>query len=535
MKTKNNRVKKLSSLRKSLWIQKNFNTPQDDTEQRPVAYNRCLASQEYQLQLLASQVAKEVLPPKQNKRVYKTRPSKKQAQYQEMIKLFLLNCGRPFVFLRSNPELELAHLRHFCNVSKDSKYPELRPTPKAIKKVIDFLDSKGMINQVIGKAKMEKVDDIWIPTKSTPTIIYPSNDLKKFIGLCKIVKAREMIQVKRKINGEKYLVDYEETKGIKKMRKDMVLFSKMISKHKFSIGEKEFTPDPIYRLFRSIDGDTVQPNDCIIGGRFWGGISQVRRADRNRMLIDGEETTELDFSEMHVTLAYRKYLRTNVKNPYELYPNQSKALRKIIKKIVNIGINTFPENGKSGFDSIKRSLRKIIDNDAEKRAEVIKEYGTAHFDFEPELEIPANIYQNVGSIKGESFYYNGAPDPDSAKQKCDYSLTQIIYAVIVRHKELFDIIWSIKNAGLILQKIESDIMLDIMRNNRTTHLPKSMVSVNEEDFTFNHWYESYKDSNVIFLPIHDGLLVRKKWGKLMKNIMENAARKNGYDLVAKIQ
>jgi len=534
MKNKN-RIKKLSRIRKDFWNKKDTDTPQDATKQRPVAYNKCLASSEYQLSLLASQVAKEVFPPKQTKRVYKTRPSKKQAQYQEMIKLFLLNCSHDFVFLRNDHQLALTHLKHLCNVSKKSRYRELRPIPKSIKRVIDFLDSKGFVNQVIGKAKMEIIDGEWTVSKSTPTIIYPSENLKKFINLCRITEEKEMIQVKRKVYGEKYLVDFQETKGIKKMRKDMTLFSELVTKHKFSIGEKEFTPDPIYRLFRSVDGDTMQPNDSVLGGRFWGGISRMKRADRRNILVDGEETIEVDFSAMHVTLAYQKYLKVGVENPYILYPTQSKALRKIIKKIVNIGINTFPENGESGFDCIKGSLRKIINQDAKKKAEIVKEYGSDFFDFEPELEIPVNVYQNVGSEKGSSFYYNGAPDADSARQKCDYSLTQIIYDVIARHKKLFDIVWSTKNVGLSLQKIESDIMLKIMSNNKTTHLPKSMVSVNEKAFTFNRWYESYKESNMIFLPIHDGILTKKKWAKTMKNIMESAAKKYKFDLVAVVK
>lgn len=529
----------LPALRKRLWS--GNLTPHTTT---PTSFNPCLISDEHQLSLLVKQILNEVSPQKEQKRVRKDRPSKIRDRYKKTITTFLLNCTGSFVFLLDDQELNLSKFRNHCHVHPKSRYPELRPHQQVIKLVVDRLHDRGLIDRKKGSSKLEKSNGQWMPTDSIPTFIHPSIELTEFIKLCKVAEEKELIQIKQEIDGEKYLVDYKDTENMAKERGHVAQFNHFRTKHTYTLNGEDFIPKPIYRSYRTFNIDrgyiTPDKKPLLLGGRFQGGITQMWRDDRKRILIDGEDTVEVDFSHMHISLAYKKFLGVDVEEPYTLYPYQSDELRKIIKKVVNIALNVSPDDNYSGPAKVRHELKKIIDEDNETKQKYFEESGysqSALKSFTPELEIPFYVYDNLTEAGREQggYYYNAAPDPDEGKCKCDYSLSRIIRDTIEKHETVLNMAWSTKNVGLGLQKIESDIMYSLMTNEYAMHQPQSRTWHNDKDFTFNTWHESYVESNCIFEPIHDGLLIKKKWANSMKKLMESTAKKYGFNLIAEIK
>ncbi|MDD2463367.1 MAG: hypothetical protein PHI97_05170 [Desulfobulbus sp.] len=506
----------------------------------PASYNPCLISDEFQLSLLVKDILNAVDPPKKVKRVRPDRPSQKREEYKKIITTLFLNCTQSFVFLRSHGALELQHLKKHCRVNRKSRYPELRPISKKVTKVLDYLDLIGMVNQKTGYATLDRHDQRWTKLESIPTVIHPSKELAQFIELCKSSEERELVRFQQKIDGEKYLVDYEDNAVTKKMREDIEKFNFFRTKHTYSIDGNEFTPKPIYRSYRvfDVEGGYVTPGTkpLLLGGRFQSGITQMRRRERQKIMIDGEETTEVDFSHMHISLAYKTFLNVEIEEPYVCYPNQSKAIRSIIKKVVNIALNVSPDEQYSGREKVAHELKKIVDADNKARQKIFEENGfsqAALNAFVPELEIPSEVYQDIGDEKGTKYLNTGAPEFEDSNE-CPYSLSGIIQRTLSKHEKVLNEAWKKGNVGLSLQKIESDIMYMLMTNKYAMHNPQSRMWHDDEDFTFEHWHESYADSNCIFEPIHDGLLTKKKWADDMKKLMEMAAKKNGFNLVAEI-
>jgi hypothetical protein len=99
---------------------------------------------------------------------------------------------------------------------------------------------------------------------------------------------------------------------------------------------KDRTARQLYRVFNN--GSLEQ------GGRFYGGWWQaLRKADRQRLLIDGEPTVELDFKSMHTRLCYQFEgcpLPPDV-DPY-LIPGLPKTSRDVVKAALNRLINAAP-------------------------------------------------------------------------------------------------------------------------------------------------------------------------------------------------
>ena len=94
-----------------------------------------------------------------------------------------------------------------------------------------------------------------------------------------------------------------------------------------------------YRVFNNLSWDE--------GGRFYGGFWQrVGQDYRNDILINDEETVELDFNSMHPVLAYAKkgvdYWKDIETDPYDLpvaQINDPDISRQVVKKLILLALN----------------------------------------------------------------------------------------------------------------------------------------------------------------------------------------------------
>ena len=125
-----------------------------------------------------------------------------------------------------------------------------------------------------------------------------------------------------------------------------------------------------YRVFNNLSWDE--------GGRFYGGFWQrVGQDYRNDILINDEETVELDFNSMHPVLAYAKkgvdYWKDIGTDPYDLpvaQINDPDISRHVVKKLILLALNANNDDElfnafRSEFDySLLGGLEHKFTNDA---------------------------------------------------------------------------------------------------------------------------------------------------------------------------
>jgi len=150
--------------------------------------------------------------------------------------------------------------------------------------------------------------------------------------------------------GRKPLLHYDDTLDTTAMRDRLRSWAAMMADHEVTLGARGISgekasaaplDDPLgdaeesqargagsYRLYRIFNDGSWDR-----GGRFYGGWWQaLSKADRERLLIDGEETVELDFASLHPRLCYQlngEPLAAD-DDPYAV-PGVPDALRDVVK------------------------------------------------------------------------------------------------------------------------------------------------------------------------------------------------------------
>lgn len=102
------------------------------------------------------------------------------------------------------------------------------------------------------------------------------------------------------------------------------------------------------------------------GGRFYGGFWQgLSKADRSRLLIDGEETVELDFQACHVRMCYHldgRPLPTD-RDPYTI-PGIDPELRGVVKgltlRLLGAGVSTRVSRPEALKDWSKKDYARLV-------------------------------------------------------------------------------------------------------------------------------------------------------------------------------
>jgi len=206
----------------------------------------------------------------------------------------------------------------------------------------------------------------------------------------------ELVRLKsapEKPGGSKKLNDYRDTSETRKMREELQALNAHIATFQLDlepldkeVGEEvddvkteddenaDERPDPrdhsatqLYRVFN---------NDCFDnGGRFYGGWWQaLRKRDRPRLLIDGEETVELDFRALHPRLCYHLQGQPlpPEADPYTLEGLEGGELRDLAKKAFNqllnvrSGKNPRAPKGATALLPSKLSYKKLVERIEEK-------------------------------------------------------------------------------------------------------------------------------------------------------------------------
>lgn len=161
-------------------------------------------------------------------------------------------------------------------------------------------------------------------------------------------------------------------------------YNSLISSHQWAhtppsplLGQYSLNPE-YFKLFRS----NLIEEERTVKGRVYCGAQNIRKEERKNILIDGEETVEIDIKANHIRLIYAQENTPCPHDPYDL-PNYDRNIyRPLIKKLSLTAINA--KNIASAIRSIKRQeeytslwnkpdLDKLID-DFTAHNPIIKDY-----------------------------------------------------------------------------------------------------------------------------------------------------------------
>ena len=229
--------------------------------------------------------------------------------YNEQFKTLFLNLL--FTFHRT-PEKVIAISMRKGNY-KPSRYNPLNLSDK-LTDIVDKAEKAGLIVRVKGHNERvkPKLTRIW----SAPLLegIFEECDVDKSLiseseQLSNQHREVILINKKDKVAKTNTLVDYKDTTETNKWREDVRFYNDVLARHHIDVGtlpDKEYfnkglANKSVVRIFHRAN----LKFEC--GGRlyraFWESINSRHREN---ILINGNETIELDYSSLHINIAYGK-------------------------------------------------------------------------------------------------------------------------------------------------------------------------------------------------------------------------------------
>lgn len=320
------------------------------------------------------------------------------------------------------------------------------------------------------------------PANCYKTKISPTDKLLDLLPILRtgiVAKPTELVRLKKKINGVKTLVDYEDNPNSIRYRKFLEELN-----HVNSQADIRFDDQKLYfTIFSSFT------NDFEHGGRFYAkgyrhyvgrhnrtfqGLEENERAE---ITIDGESICELDFKGLHPNLLYALEGIQSYLDPYSIVDNR-KELRPFLKSVLLYMMNC--KNFKDAQFESNKWLHNIPLPD--KKTGKLKR-----------KELKAERIQQMEAVKALGI------------TKAKPWMNKLIEA----HPKIAHHLCSGDDTGLKLQFIDSQIALDVMKH--------------------------FVNQGIPILPIHDSFIVQKSHRKELKQVMQDTYRQhtNGFRIRVK--
>ncbi len=260
---------------------------------------------------------------------------------------------------RADPEQWLAYARRNDDYGADQRrYVHPHATAKAARAVVDFLTAVGLVEHRGGSFSRGEIGNRGTRSRARarPELI---DLLEQEHGISPVslgfAEWSDVVRLKApKVGrgGSKQYLPYTDTPLTNGMREQLRDLNAFLSSFRIDLelsgdvaassGERTDEPSDaddrstvrLYRVFNNGRWDH--------GGRFYGGWWQaIPSQHRRRLLIDGEETVELDFKALHPRLCYHldgEPLPAD-SDPYSIEGLDSGALRDVVKVVVNQLLN----------------------------------------------------------------------------------------------------------------------------------------------------------------------------------------------------
>ena len=317
----------------------------------------------------------------------------KRSIAKKHIKLVLLDL---YVAWLDDPDLCIA-----VNMTRDfysknfgtdtTRYNELNISAKTIN-VVNTLKDKGLVGYKRGVEAQEGygsgfVSRIWAEPKLIN--MFERSALHEFMVYSH--HDREMLILR---DEDKNDIDYPETEETDSQRLVLQQYNDILARTFIDLGTAESprleieknkgskNPDKPHYVYITHKGKFTRRvfnnSSWDEGGRFYGGFWQRIGQDyRNHILINDEETVELDFSSLHPVLAYANagvdYWKEYKTDPYDVAVDgieDAAASREVIKKLILLALNAEDQTAlfkafRSEFDySLLGDLKYSFTDDA---------------------------------------------------------------------------------------------------------------------------------------------------------------------------
>ncbi|MCO4755492.1 MAG: hypothetical protein KC478_13505 [Bacteriovoracaceae bacterium] len=222
----------------------------------------------------------------------------------------------------------------------DSRYNPYKIGPSSLRTALDRLEESKYIKQEIGSIKGGDL-------KRTKVKAYGNlhERLKRdynFYQDVKILKGNiEPLVLKIKKPKHTRLIGYEDNKRTNLLRADLNAYNEVISNCELSIPNADGFDDYYYQTGERVRRSfihTSSNHNFEYGGRMYGSWCDLGNKSRGRLLIDGFETIEIDYSASTINTIYIEATGKPYQSgdPYELVIGDFLIPRSIVKKVGNI-------------------------------------------------------------------------------------------------------------------------------------------------------------------------------------------------------
>lgn len=181
----------------------------------------------------------------------------------------------------------------------------------------------------------------------------------------------ETIVLKDRASG--LIINYNDNNKTRKMRKDIELYNNLRQSTIFSMAnltqaminsnneyfnqfaKNDFTESDTVIELRSSYVNRIFSGTFLAGGRFYNGFESNAKSDlRSKILINGNETVEKDYSCLHINMLYNKKGLPLIGDAYAKVSGGNPNQRKLFKLIALVSLNS------DSRDSFLKALRNEI-------------------------------------------------------------------------------------------------------------------------------------------------------------------------------
>ena len=235
--------------------------------------------------------------------------------------------------------------------------------------IMSCLEEQGLIDSELGF--YNPLDEYGSLTKVKASDSFLSDLLSSTLIEIEDVSPLELVVLKDRASKAKK--DYNESKKTQNMRTDLLSYNTLRQRTRFTLEgvSKNLLTDKTLFLNLYAKGNTsggvitlrnpyiyrVFNDNFLHGGRYYSGIESNMPSElRKHLKINSQDTTELDYSCLHIRILYNQEGLPLIENAYDQLAEDDLKLRALYKLIGLVSINA--GTLKSALNSIRNELRK---------------------------------------------------------------------------------------------------------------------------------------------------------------------------------